>query len=195
MILKMDIEAYECKALPKEIIMGSSGKWIPFIFLQLVSFHWQSNCPQSCIYTSVPQNSILLFCLSIFTDTGCFLESWWNIHPGTDRSSFWDLSWVWGVEGIILPSWLHTTQPRSLLLWFTNWWQASQFPIDIDNFIIIISMRGLPASVKDNALAGTAPQLPPPFNMQMLQMHSALTKVFLPFKICAPHEIKIVVIF
>ena len=56
-------------------------------------------------------------------------------------------------------------------------------------------MRGLPASVKDNALAGTAPQLPPPFNMQMLQMHSALTKVFLPFKICAPHEIKIVVIF
>ena len=33
-ILKMDIEGYECKALPKEIILGSSGKWIPFIFIE-----------------------------------------------------------------------------------------------------------------------------------------------------------------
>ena len=33
-ILKMDIEGYECKALPEEVIMGSSGKWIPFIFLE-----------------------------------------------------------------------------------------------------------------------------------------------------------------
>ena len=41
-ILKIDIEGYECKALPKEIILGSSGKWIPFIFIewgQLVSFN------------------------------------------------------------------------------------------------------------------------------------------------------------
>ena len=40
-ILKIDIEGYECKALPKEIILGSSGKWIPFIFIEwgwLVSF-------------------------------------------------------------------------------------------------------------------------------------------------------------
>ena len=33
-ILKIDIEGYECKALPEEIIMGSSGKRIPFIFLE-----------------------------------------------------------------------------------------------------------------------------------------------------------------
>ena len=33
-ILKIDIEGYECKALPEEIIMGSSGKKIPFIFLE-----------------------------------------------------------------------------------------------------------------------------------------------------------------
>ena len=33
-ILKIDIEGYECKALPEEIIMGSSGKWIPFIFIE-----------------------------------------------------------------------------------------------------------------------------------------------------------------
>ena len=34
MILKIDIEGYECKALTEEIIMGSSGKRIPFIFLE-----------------------------------------------------------------------------------------------------------------------------------------------------------------
>ena len=33
-ILKIDIEGYECKALTEEIIMGSSGKKIPFIFLE-----------------------------------------------------------------------------------------------------------------------------------------------------------------
>ena len=40
-ILKIDIEGYECKALPEDVIMGSSGKRIPFIFLewgQLVSY-------------------------------------------------------------------------------------------------------------------------------------------------------------
>ena len=37
---KTSLSRYECKALPEEILMGSSGKKIPFIFLewgQLVS--------------------------------------------------------------------------------------------------------------------------------------------------------------
>ena len=33
-ILKLDIEGHECKALPREIILGSSEKRIPFIFIE-----------------------------------------------------------------------------------------------------------------------------------------------------------------
>ena len=33
-ILKMDIEGYECKALQPEILLNKVGKFIPFIFIE-----------------------------------------------------------------------------------------------------------------------------------------------------------------
>ena len=90
-ILKIDIEGYECKALPEDVIMGSSGKQIPFIFLewgQLVSW-----------------TSIQLFAKQKDRVKTILLNSdWYLIPPGSSRSPFRDMSWVWSLEGSIWQS-------------------------------------------------------------------------------------------
>ena len=46
-ILKMDIEGYECKALQPEILQNKVGKFIPFIFIEWKWTQLDSgkNCP------------------------------------------------------------------------------------------------------------------------------------------------------
>ena len=58
MILKIDIEGYECKALPEEIIIGSSGKRIPFIFLE-----WGQLVSWTSIQLLTKKDIILILCL------------------------------------------------------------------------------------------------------------------------------------
>ena len=61
-ILKMDIEGYECKALPEEVIMGSSGKWIPFIFLE-----WGKLVSWTTIYYFAKTKIMLDICCCLIT--------------------------------------------------------------------------------------------------------------------------------
>jgi FkbM family methyltransferase len=42
-ILKIDIEGYECKVLQPEIIQNKVGKFIPYIFMEWIRIH--ENCP------------------------------------------------------------------------------------------------------------------------------------------------------
>ena len=58
LILKIDIEGYECKALPEDVIMGSSGKWIPFIFLE-----WGQLVSWTSIQLLTKKDIILILCL------------------------------------------------------------------------------------------------------------------------------------
>jgi len=47
-ILKIDIEGYECKALQAEILLGKSGKFIPYIFMEFNFLRLaenENNCP------------------------------------------------------------------------------------------------------------------------------------------------------
>ena len=46
-ILKMDIEGYECKALQPEILQNKVGKFIPFIFIEWIQLPTNrgKNCP------------------------------------------------------------------------------------------------------------------------------------------------------
>jgi len=47
-IVKLDIEGYECKALQPEILLGKSGKYIPYIFLEWahVLYNSYGTCPE-----------------------------------------------------------------------------------------------------------------------------------------------------
>ena len=47
-ILKMDIEGYECKALQPELLLNKAGKFIPFIFLEWVQLptNLRKTCPE-----------------------------------------------------------------------------------------------------------------------------------------------------
>ena len=46
-ILKIDVEGYECKALQPEILQNKVGKFLPFIFMEWGQLpHNQLTCPQ-----------------------------------------------------------------------------------------------------------------------------------------------------
>ena len=47
-ILKMDIEGYECKALQPEILLNKVGKFIPFIFIEWgqIAINMRNTCPE-----------------------------------------------------------------------------------------------------------------------------------------------------
>eukprot|EP00092_Neocalanus_flemingeri_P053877 GFUD01063402.1.p2 GENE.GFUD01063402.1~~GFUD01063402.1.p2 ORF type:complete len:118 (-),score=45.21 GFUD01063402.1:20-373(-) len=46
-ILKIDIEGYECKALQPDILLGTSGKFIPYIFMEWGQLPQNTaNCPE-----------------------------------------------------------------------------------------------------------------------------------------------------
>ena len=46
-ILKIDVESYECKALQPEILQNKVGKFLPFIFMEWGQLpHNQLTCPQ-----------------------------------------------------------------------------------------------------------------------------------------------------
>ena len=47
-ILKMDIEAYECKALQPDILLNKVGKFIPFILIEWVQLptNMRKTCPE-----------------------------------------------------------------------------------------------------------------------------------------------------
>ena len=47
-ILKMDIEGYECKALQPEILLNKVGKFIPFIFIEWLQLptNMRKTCPE-----------------------------------------------------------------------------------------------------------------------------------------------------
>ena len=47
-ILKMDIEGYECKALQREILLNKVGKFIPFIFMEWLQLptNMRKTCPE-----------------------------------------------------------------------------------------------------------------------------------------------------
>ena len=47
-ILKMDIEGYECKALQPEILLNKVGKFIPFILMEWVKLptNMLNTCPE-----------------------------------------------------------------------------------------------------------------------------------------------------
>ena len=47
-ILKIDIEGYECKALQPEILLNKVGKFIPFILIEWVMLptDMQKTCPE-----------------------------------------------------------------------------------------------------------------------------------------------------
>ena len=47
-ILKMDIEGYECKALKPEILLNKVGKIIPFIFIEWgqIAINMRNCCPE-----------------------------------------------------------------------------------------------------------------------------------------------------
>ena len=45
-IMKMDIEGYECKALPPEILKNETGQFVPLIFMEWVHLRHSPNCPR-----------------------------------------------------------------------------------------------------------------------------------------------------
>ena len=45
-IMKMDIEGYECKALPPEILTNETGQFVPLIFMEWVHLRHSPNCPR-----------------------------------------------------------------------------------------------------------------------------------------------------
>ena len=47
-ILKIDIEGYECKALQPEILLNKVGKFIPFIFIEWLQLptNLRKTCPE-----------------------------------------------------------------------------------------------------------------------------------------------------
>ena len=47
-ILKIDIEGYECKALQPEILLNKVGKFIPFIFIEWgqIAINMRNTCPE-----------------------------------------------------------------------------------------------------------------------------------------------------
>ena len=48
-ILKIDIEGYECKALQPNVLLNKLGKFIPYIFMEWGHIYQNTfgNCPQS----------------------------------------------------------------------------------------------------------------------------------------------------
>jgi len=88
-ILKIDIEGYECKALPEEIIMGSSGKRIPFIFLE-----WGQLAPAGRLFETCPEYNQWK---AIFHTAGYIPHSPGSLEPVQDENlvdKAWDLLWV-----------------------------------------------------------------------------------------------------
>ena len=45
-IMKMDIEGYECKALPPGILKNETGQFVPLIFMEWVHLRHSPNCPR-----------------------------------------------------------------------------------------------------------------------------------------------------
>ena len=112
-ILKIDIEGYECKALPEEIIMGSSGKRIPFIFLewgQLVCSWCTDSFGAKMTTHYVGDGIYLMLCdnhLGLWGVYFLFVQKQAKDHflildwSGASRSTLWDVSRVQSLEGNI----------------------------------------------------------------------------------------------
>merc|ERR1719382_1764049 len=84
-ILKIDVESYECKALQPEILLNKVGKFLPFIFMEWGQLpRNQVTCPQF-------QDWVKNF----------YAGGYIPVDPGTlepiddsDRDLMWDIAWA-----------------------------------------------------------------------------------------------------